>query len=137
MLHREKVRHPGPFTVLLHQAACPDHVAVGADRLRLIDFELARPSRALIDGLYPQSPFPTCWYCNMIPDDLSAELAAEVPEVADQTFSIRRLPMSPSSGVDGFGRGCPRDPAGAMARCIVAPALSRLPVDRGRLIGLD
>ena len=49
-------------------------MAFGTDRLRLIDFEFTRFGHALIDGLYPQIPFPTCWCCNVIPDGLADEL---------------------------------------------------------------
>ena len=70
------VRDPGDFGVLLHRDACPDNMAFGADRLRLIDFEFTRFGHALIDGLYPQLPFPTCWCCNVIPDGLADELTA-------------------------------------------------------------
>ena len=70
------VRDPGDFAVLLHRDACPDNMAFGADRLRLIDFEFTRFGHALIDGLYPQLPFPTCWCCNVVPDGLADELTA-------------------------------------------------------------
>jgi Phosphotransferase enzyme family len=70
------VRDPGDFAVLLHRDACPDNMAFGSDRLRLIDFEFTRFGHALIDGLYPQLPFPTCWCCNVVPDGLADELTA-------------------------------------------------------------
>lgn len=88
---RTAVTRPGPFTVLVHRDPCPDNVVLTPSGVRLIDFEFAHPGHALIDGLYPQLPFPTCWCCNTVPDDLGAELAAGyrdelitgVPEAAD------------------------------------------------------
>lgn len=73
---RTTVTQPGPFTVLVHQDPCPDNVVITKSGIRLIDFEFARPGHALIDGLYPQLPFPTCWCCNLVPDGFAAELAA-------------------------------------------------------------
>jgi hypothetical protein len=70
------VRDPGDFGVLLHRDACPDNMAFGTDRLQLIDFEFTQFGHALIDGLYPQIPFPSCWCCNVIPDGLADELTA-------------------------------------------------------------
>ena len=70
------IRDPGDFAVLLHRDACPNNMAFSSDRLRLIDFEFTRFGHALIDGLYPQLPFPTCWCCNVIPDGLADELTA-------------------------------------------------------------
>ena len=91
------VRDPGDFAVLLHRDACPDNMACGADRLRLIDFEFTRFGHALIDGLYPQLPFPTCWCCNVIPDGLAdeltsayrSELARGCPSAADDAVYAR------------------------------------------------
>ena len=91
------VRDPGEFTVLLHRDACPDNMAFGTDRLRLIDFEFTKFGHALIDGLYPQLPFPTCWCCNVIPDGLAdeltaayrAELARGCPSAADDEVYAR------------------------------------------------
>jgi hypothetical protein len=83
------VRDPGEFAVLLHRDACPDNMAFGADRLRLIDFEFTRFGHALIDGLYPQLPFPTCWCCNVVPDGLADELTA-----AYRTELVRGCPSA-------------------------------------------
>ncbi|WP_228266187.1 phosphotransferase [Microlunatus elymi] len=88
---RTSVSQPGPFTVLVHRDSCPDNVIVALDGVRLIDFEFARPGHALLDGLYPQLPFPTCWCCNRLPSAVEeevaaayrAELIAGVPEAAD------------------------------------------------------
>jgi hypothetical protein len=72
---KETLTRPGPFTVLVHNDPCPDNVVITSSGARLLDFEFARPGHALIDGLYPQLPFPSCWCCNTVPDDLGAELA--------------------------------------------------------------
>ena len=89
--------NPATSPFLLHRDACPDNMAFGTDRLRLIDFEFTRFGHALIDGLYPQIPFPTCWCCNVIPDGLAdeltaayrAELARGCPAAADDAVFAR------------------------------------------------
>ena len=88
---RQTLTHPGPFTVLVHNDPCPDNVVITSAGARVLDFEFGRPGHALIDGLYPQLPFPSCWCCNRVPDDLGAELtrlyrddlAATIPQAAD------------------------------------------------------
>lgn len=88
---RTAMTEPGPFTVLVHRDPCPDNVVRTESGVRLIDFEFSHPGHALIDGLYPQLPFPTCWCCNTVPDDLRVELAATyrqelitgIPDAAD------------------------------------------------------
>ena len=88
---REVLCRPGPFTALVHRDSCPDNVIATPAGVRLIDFEFARPGHALLDGLYPQLPFPTCWCCNRLPAGIESELATAyrtelikgVPEAAD------------------------------------------------------
>ncbi|HEY9293296.1 MAG TPA: phosphotransferase [Microlunatus sp.] len=85
------VSQPNAFTVLVHRDSCPDNVINTSAGVRLIDFEFARPGHALLDGLYPQLPFPTCWCCNRLPAEVDAEAAVAyrtelikgVPEAAD------------------------------------------------------
>jgi hypothetical protein len=45
-------------------------------RMRLIDFEHAHPSRALLDGIYWQIGFPTCWCAGRTPPDVMGRIAA-------------------------------------------------------------
>lgn len=98
---RTAMTDPGPFTVLVHRDPCPDNVVLTESGVRLIDFEFSYPGHALIDGLYPQLPFPTCWCCNTVPDDLRAELAAAyrqelitgVPEAADDDLYLDATAM--------------------------------------------
>ncbi|WP_195909000.1 phosphotransferase [Microlunatus sp. Gsoil 973] len=88
---KQTLTRPGPFTVLVHNDPCPDNVVITSSGARLLDFEFGRPGHALIDGLYPQLPFPSCWCCNAVPDDFGAELAQlyrngledGIPEAAD------------------------------------------------------
>lgn len=90
-LIKHTITRPGPFTVLVHNDPCPDNVVITSSGARVLDFEFGRPGHALIDGLYPQLPFPSCWCCNTVPDDLGAELAqlyrdelaTGIPEAAD------------------------------------------------------
>ncbi|WP_188894485.1 phosphotransferase family protein [Microlunatus endophyticus] len=91
---KQTLTRPGPFTVLVHNDPCPDNVVITSSGARLLDFEFGRPGHALIDGLYPQLPFPSCWCCNRVPDDLGAELAwfyradlaVRIPQAADDAL---------------------------------------------------
>jgi hypothetical protein len=44
--------------------------------MRLIDYEHAHPSHALLDGIYWQIGFPTCWCAGRVPPDVARRIAA-------------------------------------------------------------
>jgi hypothetical protein len=86
-----RLSDPGPWLALTHGDPCPDNALLVAGRMRLIDFEFARPSHALRDGLYWRIGFPTCWCAGRVPPDVAAridavyraELARAIPAALD------------------------------------------------------
>lgn len=83
--------HPAPFDALGHGDPCPDNNVISNGQIRLIDFEVASMRPALLDGIYANVPFPTCWCVSRLPDDLvtemelayRAELEQRIPSAAD------------------------------------------------------
>jgi len=71
-----KREEPGPWLTLVHGDPCPDNVLIADGRIRLIDFEFARPGHALIDAVYWRFGFPTCWCAGRIPDAVAARADA-------------------------------------------------------------
>jgi hypothetical protein len=47
-----RLSDPGPWLTLIHGDPCPDNALLVDQRIRLIDYEFARPSHALLDGIY-------------------------------------------------------------------------------------
>lgn len=88
---REEINNPGPFLAFIHGDPCPDNVFFSHDHITIIDFEFARMSHALIDGVYGRIMFPTCWCCNRLPESVvsamesayRSELARAVPQAED------------------------------------------------------
>jgi hypothetical protein len=84
---------PGPWLTLTHGDPCPDNSLLVDNEIRLIDFEFARPSHALLDGIYWKFGFPTCWCAGRVPVDVGgrieaayrAELANSIPLALDDT----------------------------------------------------
>jgi hypothetical protein len=84
---------PGPWQSLVHGDPCPDNVLLVEGRARLIDYEAARPSHALLDGSYWRMGFPTCWCAGRTPEDVCVrveaayrkELAQSIPLAIDDT----------------------------------------------------
>jgi hypothetical protein len=70
-----RLRDPGPWQCLVHGDPCPDNALIVDDSMRLIDFEHAHPSHALLDGVYWQIGFPTCWCAGHIPPDVASRIA--------------------------------------------------------------
>jgi hypothetical protein len=68
--------NPGPWLTLVHGDPCPDNSLLVDDRIRLIDYEFARPSHALLEGIYWRIGFPTCWCAGRIPGDVAARVDA-------------------------------------------------------------
>jgi hypothetical protein len=70
--------------------------------IRLIDYEFARPSHALLDGIYWRIGFPTCWCAGRVPADVAqridniyrAELAATLPLVRDEAAYRAELALA-------------------------------------------
>jgi hypothetical protein len=58
----------GPFQAYIHGDPCPDNVLWTAAGPRLIDFEAGGIGQALLDGVYGEMAFPSCWCANRVPD---------------------------------------------------------------------
>jgi hypothetical protein len=71
-----RLSNPGPWLTLIHGDPCPDNSLLVGEQIRLIDYELARPSHALLDGIYWRMGFPTCWCAGRIPKDVAARVDA-------------------------------------------------------------
>ncbi|HZQ02346.1 MAG TPA: phosphotransferase [Reyranella sp.] len=69
-----KLRDPGPWLSLVHGDPCPDNALMVDGGLQLIDYEWARPSHALLDGIYWRIGFPTCWCAGRVPDNVAARI---------------------------------------------------------------
>jgi hypothetical protein len=78
-----RLSDPGPWLTLVHGDPCPDNSLFVDGRIRLIDYEFARPSHALLDGVYWRMGFPTCWCAGRIP-----------AEVADNVDAVYRAELS-------------------------------------------
>ena len=94
---------PGPWLVLIHGDACPDNSLLVDERIRLIDYEFARPCHALLDGIYWRMGFPTCWCAGRIPADVAdridatyrMELGNSIPlALDDKAYRIELTHMS-------------------------------------------
>jgi len=79
---------PGPWQSLVHGDPCPDNVLLLADSARLIDYEWARPSHALLDGVYWRMGFPTCWCAGRTPADVCARIDAVYRKELAQSISL-------------------------------------------------
>ncbi len=81
------------WQALTHGDPCPDNVLNVDDGVRLVDYEFAQPSHALLDGIYWRIGFPTCWCAGRVPDDVArridaayrAEIARVIPQARDDT----------------------------------------------------
>lgn len=71
-----RLSEPGPWASLVHGDPCPDNALLVDGRIRLIDYEWARPSHALLDGLYWKMGFPTCWCAGRTPTDVANRVDA-------------------------------------------------------------
>src|SRR5262249_51033307 len=58
----------------VHGDPCPDNALVVGDSIRLIDYEFAQPSHALLDGIYWRIGFPTCWCAGRVPFDVALRI---------------------------------------------------------------
>src|SRR5262245_50381734 len=74
-----RLMDPGPWLTLVHGDPCPDNSLLVDERIRLIDYEFARPCHALLDGIYWRMGFPTCWCAGRTP--------AHVPRRIDAAHS--------------------------------------------------
>jgi hypothetical protein len=71
-----RLREPGPWLSLVHGDPCPDNALLVEGRIRLVDYEWARPAHALLDGIYWRMGFPTCWCAGHTPPDVAARVDA-------------------------------------------------------------
>jgi hypothetical protein len=87
-----RLSNPGPWQCLIHGDPCPDNALIAGGSIHLIDYEFAGPSHALLDGIYWQIGFPTCWCAGRVPADVAsridgvyrAEIAKAMPLVLDE-----------------------------------------------------
>jgi len=87
------------FRVLSHGDACPDNTRTDGAKMRFIDFWVARPRDAVLDGAYARAPFPTCWCVRRIPerivlameDRYRSVVRAALPELNEGSVFHRRL----------------------------------------------
>lgn len=85
---------PGPFSAFVQSDAAPDNFLFDGANWRLLDFEGARYTHALLEGAYCRMPFPTCWCVYRMPEPLiarieavyRAELAKGCPAAADDAL---------------------------------------------------
>lgn len=90
---------PGPFLTLVQSDAAPDNFLWDGAAWRLIDFEGARYTHALLEGAYCRMPFPTCWCVYRLPAALiermeamyRAELSRGCPAAADEALFYRGM----------------------------------------------
>ena len=135
---------PGPFEVLLHGDPCPDNTRVLGDHVVLFDFEHAAPGHALLDGAYPQVPFPTCW-CVAALDDADAaameaayrsELAGISPETADDVRWKREAAHAAGAWLVDMLAHLPEEALAADVRWGTATLRQRLLHRPGRFVAL-
>jgi hypothetical protein len=98
-----RLMDPGPWLALTHGDPCPDNSLLVDERVRLIDYEFARPSHALLDGIYWRMGFPTCWCAGRTPADVAVridaayrmELGTSIPlALDDRAYRIELTYMS-------------------------------------------
>ncbi len=88
---------PEPFLALVQSDAAPDNFLWDGATWRLIDFEGAHYTHALLEGAYCRMPFPTCWCVYRLPEALiqrmearyRAELSKSCPAAANETLFYR------------------------------------------------
>ncbi|EFH83846.1 hypothetical protein [Ktedonobacter racemifer] len=91
---RDFLLAPGSFNVFVQSDAAPDNFLFDGANWCLLDFEGARYTHALLEGVYCRMPFPTCWCVYHMPEPLiqrmeavyRAELAKGCPEAADDAL---------------------------------------------------
>jgi hypothetical protein len=83
-----RLSDPGPWQSLVHGDPCPDNVLLTGGHARLIDYEWARPSHALLDGIYWRLGFPTCWCAGRTPVDVCARIDAVYRKEVARSISL-------------------------------------------------
>jgi hypothetical protein len=84
-----RVAEPGRWLSLVHGDPCPDNALIVAGQVRLIDYEYARPTHALLDAIYWKMGFPMCRCAGRLP----AEVASRIDAVY-RTEIGRTLPLA-------------------------------------------
>lgn len=109
----ELIERPGPYRTYIHGDPCPDNTIL-AESARLIDFEWGGIGHALLDAVYLEVPFPTCWCYGVIPDAVTSDfevtyrthLARWCPAATDDASWERHLTAASASwwlaGIDEF-----------------------------------
>ena len=76
----EALVRPGPYLAFTPSDCCPDNHVLRGDRVVFFDCEGACMRHALLDAAYFVAPFPTCWCCAHLPEDLPEALLAAYRE---------------------------------------------------------
>jgi hypothetical protein len=84
-----RLMDPSPWLTLIHGDPCPDNSLLVGGRIRLIDYEFARPSHALLDGTYWRMGFPSCWCAGRTPVDVADRIDA-----AYRTELCKAIPLA-------------------------------------------
>jgi hypothetical protein len=85
-----RLSDPGPWSSLIHGDPFPDNALVVDGRVRLIDYEFARPSHALLDGIYWKIGFPTCWCAGRVPTDVEFRIDARYRDELGNSIPLAR-----------------------------------------------
>jgi hypothetical protein len=71
-----RLSDPGAWLALIHGDPCPDNALLVAEKIRLIDYEFANPSHALLDASYWRIGFPSCWCAGRVPPEVASRVDA-------------------------------------------------------------
>jgi hypothetical protein len=74
---------PGAYCAFTPSDCCPDNHYLRGERVVFFDCEFADMRHALLDASYFLAPFPSCWCCAALPDDLPEPLLAAYRERFD------------------------------------------------------
>jgi Phosphotransferase enzyme family len=85
-----RLSDPGAWLALIHGDTCPDNALFVADQVRLIDYEFAKPSHALLDAIYWRIGFPTCWCAGRIPREIASRVEAVYRAEIGKTMPLAR-----------------------------------------------
>ena len=85
-----RLNNPGAWLALIHGDPCPDNALLVAGRVRLIDYEFAKPSHALLDASYWRIGFPTCWCAGRVPREVAARVDAVYRAEVGKTMPLAR-----------------------------------------------
>jgi hypothetical protein len=85
-----RLSDPDAWLALIHGDPCPDNALFVANQVRLIDYEFAKPSHALLDAIYWRIGFPTCWCAGRIPREIASRVEAVYRAEIGKTMPLAR-----------------------------------------------